>query len=137
VRNVAEHGHHPVDCPPGEGEGRPPPHLRIWSACSGGSCFLVVEDNGPGLPPEYAERAFKMFEVIASQTESRPSAGAGTGVGLAVVRRVAEAAFGRVWIEPSPLGGVRVVMEIPVQPIRLPHRRADDPNAIAIPPLPT
>jgi light-regulated signal transduction histidine kinase (bacteriophytochrome) len=65
-----------------------------------------VSDNGPGVEAEYRERVFRVFERLSSQ-------GSGTGIGLAILRRVAESCDGRAWMEASPEGGCRVVFELP------------------------
>lgn len=66
-----------------------------------------VADNGIGIPPVYRERAFGVFERLHAS-----SAYTGTGVGLAVVRRIAESFGGRAWIEESPSGGVIACVEL-------------------------
>jgi signal transduction histidine kinase len=65
-----------------------------------------VSDNGPGVEAEYRERVFRVFERLSSQ-------GSGTGIGLAILRRVAESCDGRAWMEEAPGGGCRVMFELP------------------------
>jgi signal transduction histidine kinase len=60
---------------------------------------VAVDDEGSGFPSEVLERAFEPFFT------TRPT---GTGIGLAVVRRVIEASDGRVVIGEAPNGGARV-----------------------------
>lgn len=69
---------------------------------------LRVADNGQGIPEAYRERVFGVFERLHPGGE-----GAGTGIGLAIVRRIAESRGGRVWIEDSELGGTAVVVVLP------------------------
>lgn len=52
-----------------------------------------VEDNGPGIPEEYLERVFKIFERI------NPEASSGTGLGLAICKLIVEKQGGRIWVE--------------------------------------
>lgn len=67
---------------------------------------LVVEDNGPGIPPAARESVFERFYRVTDDGES------GTGLGLAIVREIAGAHGARVWLEQSgPEGGTRVVVE--------------------------
>lgn len=75
---------------------------------SPGMSQFSLSDNGPGIAPEYRERVFRVFEQLG--TSSGP---AGTGVGLAIVRRIVESSGGRIWIEASALGGCRVVFTLP------------------------
>ncbi|NJD07255.1 MAG: response regulator [Methylococcaceae bacterium] len=65
-----------------------------------------VSDNGPGIEPAYRERAFRVFERLTT-------AGEGTGIGLAILRRVAESSGGRAWIGETPGGGCCVMFELP------------------------
>lgn len=66
-----------------------------------------VADNGPGIPAEYRERVFGIFERLSSGAES------GSGIGLSIARRIVESRQGRIWIEPAMSGGVMVVFELP------------------------
>lgn len=61
---------------------------------------LVVRDNGRGVPPEQRERIFDMFHTIAHPGERK-----GTGIGLAIVRKIAELHGGRAFLECPPEGG--------------------------------
>ena len=65
-----------------------------------------VSDNGPGIELQYRERVFRPFERLQS-------GGDGTGIGLALVRRIAESAGGTAWIEETPGGGCTVLVELP------------------------
>lgn len=66
-----------------------------------------VSDNGPGIPPEYRERVFDIFETLQGAGQG------GTGVGLSIARRIVESRHGRIWIEESAQGGATVVFELP------------------------
>ncbi|MCK9387016.1 MAG: ATP-binding protein [Sulfuritalea sp.] len=68
-----------------------------------------VSDNGPGIEEQYRERVFRVFERLSSGGDV-----ASTGIGLAIVRRIAESCGGRAWIEETPGGGCRVLFELPV-----------------------
>ena len=85
-----------------------------------GPVELAVDDGGPGVPDDDLERLFdKFFRVERAGEGSRR----GMGIGLAVVRGLTESMGGRVAAERSPLGGLRVVVDIPVASD--PPRRAD------------
>jgi signal transduction histidine kinase len=75
-----------------------------------GQVEMVVDDNGPGMPPEQRQRLLEPF-VRAEGSRSRGSGGA--GLGLAVARSLAEAHGGTIAISDSPLGGARVTVTLP------------------------
>jgi signal transduction histidine kinase len=83
-------------------------HVHIARSASGGC--LVVEDDGPGLPPDAFERVFDRFSRL---DRARSRAHGGAGLGLAIVRHVAEAHGGRAWAENSPAGGARFYVQLP------------------------
>lgn len=77
---------------------------------TGERVMVSVEDDGPGVPEAERERIFAPFSVLEA---SRARGGGGVGLGLAIVRRVAEMHGGRAWCEASPLGGARFVTTWP------------------------
>jgi signal transduction histidine kinase len=78
------------------------------SALDGKFVRLWIEDNGIGIPPEYHERIFRMFERLHSV-----NAYPGTGIGLAIVRKGAERMGGRVGVESAGANGSRFWVELP------------------------
>lgn len=84
-----------------------PPRIDIRGEVEGGVCRYYVSDNGPGIPAEYRERVFDIFETLNG------GAGESTGVGLSIARRIVESCHGRIWIENSGQGGAMVVFELP------------------------
>ena len=68
---------------------------------------IIVDDNGPGIPPEMADLLFRPFL-------SNKKGNSGTGLGLAVTHKIIEEHGGRIDIETSPVGGSRFVLELPM-----------------------
>jgi signal transduction histidine kinase len=97
VRNAVEHT--------GRG-GR----IALGSALENGSARLWVSDDGPGVPPDERARIFERFARGSS------AAGDGHGLGLAIVRAVAEAHGGRAELVARPLPGATFAITIPVEP---------------------
>jgi signal transduction histidine kinase len=89
--------------------GEVPPRVDV-SALHGSEGWVVtVRDNGIGLDPDQASRIFGMFARLNGDTE-------GTGIGLAVCRRVVEAHGGRIWVEPAEGGGSAFRFTVPIAP---------------------
>ncbi len=72
----------------------------------GNDVLYRVSDNGPGVAEENRERVFRIFERLSTEGE-------GTGVGLAILRRICESVGGAAWIEETPGGGCRLVIKLP------------------------
>ena len=86
--------------------------LRVSATRAGDQLALSVADEGIGIPPAEHARIFeKFYRVGRSDTQGRR----GSGVGLALVRHVAEAHGGRVTVESRPGGGSRFTIVLPVR----------------------
>jgi two-component system osmolarity sensor histidine kinase EnvZ len=76
----------------------------------GGGVEIVVDDNGPGIPPDRYEEAFRPFNRL---DEARNQNEKGVGLGLALARDMARGHGGDVTLHRSPLGGLRAVVRLP------------------------
>lgn len=72
---------------------------------------VLVDDDGPGIPDDRLEDAFKPFFRI---DKSRNTSTGGVGLGLSIARDIAHAHGGKVWLEKSNRGGLRAVIRLPV-----------------------
>jgi len=85
-----------------------PLRIRISAETRSGRVLLSVADNGPGIAAEYRTRVLEVFEHLSMADKHR-----GTGLGLAVVRRIVESCDGHVVIDESPLGGAMITIDLP------------------------
>jgi two-component system osmolarity sensor histidine kinase EnvZ len=74
------------------------------------SITVAVDDNGPGIPEDLYEEAFRPFSRL-DETRSRNQKG--VGLGLAIARDVARSHGGDIILSPSPLGGLRAMLRLP------------------------
>lgn len=74
-----------------------------------GAWRIDVTDNGVGIDPRHADRIFKVFQRFAGQEQ-----GAGTGIGLAMCKRIIEGHGGRIWATANDKGGATISLTLPI-----------------------
>lgn len=84
--------------------------VRLCAELDGTDMVITVADQGPCIPPELRERIFEPFFRVDT---ARSRELGGTGLGLALVRAIAEVHGGSVWVEEHQAGGNRFVLRLP------------------------
>jgi len=91
--------------------GRYATHTEIRLTKSGEIVEVVVDDDGPGIPEEEREEVFQPFVRL---DRSRNFDTGGTGLGLSIARDVVRSHGGEIDLSTSPMGGLRVTIQLPV-----------------------
>ena len=77
--------------------GQPEPHIEIGFELTNGAPVFFVADNGMGIDPRYHAKIFSLFDKLDPKSE-------GTGLGLALVKRIVEMYEGKIWVESEGVG---------------------------------
>jgi light-regulated signal transduction histidine kinase (bacteriophytochrome) len=91
--------------------GEAPPRIVITAGRDGQAWLFSFADNGIGIEPDFAERIFVIFQRLHDR-----AAYAGTGIGLAMTRKIIENFGGRIWLDTTYAGGTRFCFTLPIPP---------------------
>jgi signal transduction histidine kinase len=98
IANASQHAESKVD-------------VRCSESDEEGWAKFEVSDDGPGIPEEHRDRVFVIFQTLEARDD-----GGGTGIGLAIVKKLVEDQGGRVWVESEPDRGAAFHFTWPAAP---------------------
>lgn len=91
--------------------GEDPPRVHVSAELDGNFWRVAIRDNGIGIEPQYADRVFVIFQRLHAH-RTYP----GTGIGLAICKKIVERHGGQIWFESEPNAGTTFYFTVPARP---------------------
>jgi two-component system sensor histidine kinase BaeS len=85
--------------------------IRVWYTTQSDAVTIHVQDSAPGVPEDALPKLFDRWYRVET---SRNRASGGTGLGLAICKNIVDAHEGKIWAQPSPLGGLWIQILLPL-----------------------
>jgi PAS domain S-box-containing protein len=91
--------------------GKDAPRIDVSARVENNEIVVAVRDNGIGIEPQYQDRVFRVFQRLHSAGKYP-----GTGIGLAICKKIVERHGGKIWLESAPGKGTTVFFTLPAAP---------------------